>query len=95
MLVRIGDLRVCKDCKVFPSEVSFSQHRLLALDIHIKKRPRSTKMAIITRILWKNLYGEAAKAFRVKVIEGVTPEVEGTSRTHIGRKESWWLTKEV
>ncbi|GKD07239.1 kinesin light chain-related protein 3, partial [Tanacetum coccineum] len=77
MLVRRGDLRLCKDCKVFPGEVCFSQHRLLALDIHIKRRPRSTEMAVKPRILWKNLYGEAVEAFRARVIEGVTPEAEG------------------
>ncbi|GJS99652.1 stress-induced protein [Tanacetum coccineum] len=125
MLVRKGDLRVCKDCKVFLGEVCFSQHRLLALDIHIKRRPCSTKMVVKLRILWKNLHGKATEAFRARVTKGVTPEVEGrtvadaeqtwnklantireatketigvvagTSRTHIGRRESWWLTEEV
>ncbi|GJZ48687.1 methylcrotonoyl-CoA carboxylase subunit alpha [Tanacetum coccineum] len=125
MLVRRGDLRVCKDCKVFPGEVCFSQHRLLALDINIKRRPSSTKMAVKPRNLWKNLHGEAAEAFRTRVIEGVTPElggrtttdaeqmwnrlantiretaketlgvVAGASRTHIGRRESWWFSEEV
>nr|GEX21080.1 hypothetical protein [Tanacetum cinerariifolium] len=37
MLVRKGDLRLCKDCKVFSGKVCFSQHKLLALDIHIKR----------------------------------------------------------
>ncbi|GJX46763.1 retrovirus-related pol polyprotein LINE-1 [Tanacetum coccineum] len=124
MLVRRGDLRVCKDCKVFLSEVCFSQHRLLALDINIKRRPRLMKMAVKPRILWKNLHGEAAEAFRTRVTEGVTPELGGRTttdaeqmwnrlantireaaketlgvvardlRTHIGRRESWWFSKE-
>ncbi|GJR03967.1 hypothetical protein Tco_0526951 [Tanacetum coccineum] len=34
-------------------------------------------------------------SFRTKVTEGVTTEVEGTSRTHISHKESWWLSDEV
>nr|GEY38319.1 hypothetical protein [Tanacetum cinerariifolium] len=76
MLVRKGDLRPCKDCKVFSGEVCFSQHRLLALYIHIKKRPRLTERAVKPRILWKNLYGEAAEAFRARVIEEVTLEEE-------------------
>ncbi|GKC01325.1 ubiquinol oxidase, mitochondrial-like protein, partial [Tanacetum coccineum] len=87
MLVRRGDLRVCKDCKVFPGEVCFSQHRLLALDINIKRRPRSTKMAVKPRILWKNLHGEAAEAFRTRVTEGVTPEVGG--RTTTDAEQMW------
>ncbi|GKD30210.1 hypothetical protein Tco_1240988 [Tanacetum coccineum] len=76
MLVRKGDLRLYKDCKVFSGEVCFSQHRLLVLDIHIKRRPRSTERAVKPRILWKNLYGEAAEDFRARVIEGVTSEEE-------------------
>ncbi|GJY75806.1 hypothetical protein Tco_0480922 [Tanacetum coccineum] len=87
MLVRKGDLRLCKDCKVFPSEVCFSQHRLLALDIHIKRRPRSSERSVKPRILWKNLYGEAAEAFRARVIEGVTPEEEDGS---VADAEQMW-----
>ncbi|GKA66042.1 leucine--tRNA ligase [Tanacetum coccineum] len=87
MLVRRGDLRVCKDNKVFPGEVCFSQHRLLALDINIKRRPRSTKMAVKPRILWKNLHGEAAEAFRTRVTEGVTPELGG--RTTTDAEQMW------
>nr|GFC79651.1 hypothetical protein [Tanacetum cinerariifolium] len=34
-------------------------------------------MAVKPRILWKNLHEEAAKAFRTRVTEGVTPEVKG------------------
>ncbi|GJW87601.1 retrovirus-related pol polyprotein LINE-1 [Tanacetum coccineum] len=87
MLVHRGDLRVCKYCKVFPGEVCFSQHRLLALDINIKRRPCSTKMAVIPRILWKNLHGEAAEAFRTRVTEGVTPELGG--RTTTDAEQMW------
>ncbi|GJW91832.1 retrovirus-related pol polyprotein LINE-1 [Tanacetum coccineum] len=76
MLVRKGDLRLCKDCKVFPGEVCFSQHRLLVLDIHIKKQPRSTERAVKPRILWKNLYSEVPEDFKARVIEGVTSEEE-------------------
>ncbi|GJY05232.1 leucine--tRNA ligase [Tanacetum coccineum] len=89
MLVRKGDLRLCKDCKVFPGEVCFSQHRLLALDIHIKRRPCSSKRSVKPRILWKNLYGEAAEAFRARVIEGVTLE-EGDGS--VADAEQMWNT---
>nr|GEY85399.1 hypothetical protein [Tanacetum cinerariifolium] len=52
---------------------------LLALDIHIKRRQRSTKRAVKPRILWKNLYGEAAEAFRARVIERISPKEEDRS----------------
>ncbi|GJS56425.1 hypothetical protein Tco_0629787 [Tanacetum coccineum] len=39
------------------------------------------------RILWKNLHGEAAEAFRTRVTEEITPVLGGwASRTHIGLK---------
>ncbi|GJR09645.1 leucine--tRNA ligase [Tanacetum coccineum] len=79
MLVGKGDLRLCKDRKVFPGKVCFSQHRLLALDIYTKRRPHSMERAVQHRILWKNLYGEAAKAFRARVMEGVTLKEEDKS----------------
>ncbi|GJU83202.1 retrovirus-related pol polyprotein LINE-1 [Tanacetum coccineum] len=50
MLVRRGDLRVCKDCKVFPGE-----------------RGGQETLGVVA----------------------------GASRTHIGRRESWWFSKEV
>ncbi|GJU94647.1 hypothetical protein Tco_1319403 [Tanacetum coccineum] len=36
----------------------------------------STERAVKPRILWENLYGEAAEDFRARVIEGVTSEEE-------------------
>ncbi|GJY16520.1 craniofacial development protein 2-like protein [Tanacetum coccineum] len=36
LLVRRGDLKACKDCRVFPREACSSQHSLLALDILFK-----------------------------------------------------------
>nr|GFA08391.1 retrovirus-related Pol polyprotein LINE-1 [Tanacetum cinerariifolium] len=34
-------------------------------------------MEVKSKILWKNLHGEAAEAFRARVTEGVTLEIEG------------------
>nr|GEZ63425.1 hypothetical protein [Tanacetum cinerariifolium] len=86
LLMRKRDLRLCKDCKVFPGEVCFSQRRLLALDIHIKRRTRSTERAAKPKILWKNLYGETAEAFRAIVIERATPEEEDS----VAKAEQMW-----
>ncbi|GKD86344.1 hypothetical protein Tco_1357498 [Tanacetum coccineum] len=58
-------------------------------------RSCTTKMEIKPRILWMNLYGEATMVLRTRVTEGVATEVEGTLRTHIGRRKSWWLSDEV
>jgi len=35
-LTRADSRRICKDCKVIPSEFLGSQHRLLVLDVEIK-----------------------------------------------------------
>ncbi|GKC08006.1 retrovirus-related pol polyprotein LINE-1 [Tanacetum coccineum] len=50
-------------------------------------RPRSTEMVVKPRILWQNLYGEAAEAFRDRVTKRVTLEVEG--RTVAGAEQMW------
>nr|XP_043611588.1 craniofacial development protein 2-like [Erigeron canadensis] len=39
-LVRKGNFRACKDCKVLPSEAGYSQHRLLVIDLLLSRRAR-------------------------------------------------------
>nr|GEY09675.1 hypothetical protein [Tanacetum cinerariifolium] len=96
MLVRKGDLRLCKYYKVFPAEVCFSQHRLLALDIHIKRRPRLTERAVKPESCGKT---STVKRRRLSELEKAAKEtlgvVAGTLRTRIGRKKSWWISDEV
>ncbi|GJV39828.1 cytochrome P450 98A2-like protein [Tanacetum coccineum] len=55
-----GDLKACKDCKVFPREACSSQHRLLAMDTLFKRVQRRRVGSAASRILWKNLNGEAS-----------------------------------
>ncbi|PWA87966.1 hypothetical protein CTI12_AA123880 [Artemisia annua] len=74
LLVRRRDLRVCRDCRVFPSEVCSSQHKLLALDALFERRhPRRVAIGW-PRILWKNLNGEVAELFRGKVLERLSTQ---------------------
>ncbi|XP_016555381.2 craniofacial development protein 2-like [Capsicum annuum] len=40
LLLRKGDRVLCKDCKVIPSEHLSTQHRLLVMDLSIKKRKK-------------------------------------------------------
>ncbi|GKB67324.1 protein kinase, ATP binding site-containing protein [Tanacetum coccineum] len=42
----------------------------------LSRRPRSSERSVKPRILWKNLYGEAAEAFRARVIEGSVADAE-------------------
>ncbi|GKA90837.1 retrovirus-related pol polyprotein LINE-1 [Tanacetum coccineum] len=74
-----GDLKACKDCKVFPGEACSSQHRLLAMDTLFKRAQRRRVRSAAPRILWKNLNGDAAEAFRSRVSEGVSAKIEAIS----------------
>nr|GEY68845.1 hypothetical protein [Tanacetum cinerariifolium] len=76
LLVRKRDLKACKDCRVFPREACSSQHNLLALDILFKSVQPRMDGSPLSRILWKNLSGDATEAFRSKVAEGVSTRVE-------------------
>ncbi|GJY31891.1 craniofacial development protein 2-like protein [Tanacetum coccineum] len=76
MLVRKGDLRLCKDCKVFPGEGVTPEEKMETV---------AGRKANVEYTGKHDHIKEAAKE-----ILGV---VAGTSRTHIGRKESWCLRK--
>ncbi|GJV69187.1 retrovirus-related pol polyprotein LINE-1 [Tanacetum coccineum] len=79
LLVRQGDRKACKDCKVFPGEACSSQHRLLAMDTLFKRVQRRRVGSAAPRILWKNLNGDVTEAFRSRVSEGVSAQIEAIS----------------
>ncbi|GJX91663.1 craniofacial development protein 2-like protein [Tanacetum coccineum] len=64
LLVHRGDLRACKDCRAFPSEACSSQHRLVTLDVLFERQRQRRVETGRTRIMWKNLNGEAVETFR-------------------------------
>nr|GEZ49116.1 P-loop containing nucleoside triphosphate hydrolases superfamily protein [Tanacetum cinerariifolium] len=72
----LGELKACKDCRVFPREACSSQHSLLALDIPFKRVQRRREGSALPRILWKKLMGDATEEFRYRVAEGVSTRVE-------------------
>nr|GEU95336.1 ARID DNA-binding domain-containing protein [Tanacetum cinerariifolium] len=83
-IVQKGDLKACKDCRVFPREACSSQHNLLALDIMFKSVQRWKEGSALTTIF---IIKDARKdTLRVAI---------GTSKTHRARRESWWLCEEV
>ncbi|GJS02084.1 retrovirus-related pol polyprotein LINE-1 [Tanacetum coccineum] len=53
-----GDLKACKDYKVFLGEACSSQHRFLAMDTLFKRVQRRRVGSTTSRILWKNLNGD-------------------------------------
>ncbi|GKE47080.1 craniofacial development protein 2, partial [Tanacetum coccineum] len=89
LLVRRGDLKACKDCRVFPREACSSQHSLLALDILFKSVQRKREGSALPRILWKNLMGDATEAFKSRVPKGVSTWVEALAACDA---DSMWNT---
>ncbi|GJU80722.1 hypothetical protein Tco_1283087 [Tanacetum coccineum] len=73
--LRRGDLRACKDCRVFPGEACSSQHRLVALDALSDRQRHMRVMMGTPRIFRKNLYEDAVKTFRARVIDGLSARV--------------------
>ncbi|GJZ31126.1 retrovirus-related pol polyprotein LINE-1 [Tanacetum coccineum] len=95
LLVRRGDLKACKDCKVFPGEACSSQHRLLALDTLFKSIKRRREVSAVPRILWKNLKGDATEDIIKDAAKDTIGVAIGSSKTHTAHRESWWLCEEV
>nr|GEW98064.1 hypothetical protein [Tanacetum cinerariifolium] len=65
------------------------QHRLLAMDTLFKRVQRMRVRSAAPRILWKNLNGDVAEAFRPRVSKGVTTQIEAISASDA---DSMWNT---
>ncbi|KAM2890269.1 hypothetical protein COP2_008711 [Malus domestica] len=68
LLMRKGDRITCKDCKVIPGESVANQHRLLVMDVHIKRVRQKNKTWKCPRTRWWNLKEEKQVIFKEKVI---------------------------
>ncbi|XP_047256149.1 uncharacterized protein LOC124888908 [Capsicum annuum] len=55
LLLRKGDRVMCKDCKVIPSENLATQHRLLVMDLGIKKGKKRWGVEGRPRVKWGGL----------------------------------------
>ena len=55
LLLRKGDRALCKDCKVIPRENLSTQHRLLVMDLGIKKNRKRRSKESRPRIKWGGL----------------------------------------
>ena len=77
LLMRKGDRITCKDCKVIPREGLANQHRLLVMDVHIKKERKKNKTLKCPRTRWWDLKGEKQAIFKEKVITQCVSDREG------------------
>ncbi|XP_071695280.1 uncharacterized protein [Rutidosis leptorrhynchoides] len=81
LLLRKGELRTCRDCKVLPFLTCSSQHRLLVMDLVTRGRVGRRARAVQPRILWKNLYGANAETFRAIVVNRLSVEEDYVAPT--------------
>ncbi|XP_071713345.1 uncharacterized protein [Rutidosis leptorrhynchoides] len=79
LLLRKGDLRSCGDCKALTDLTCSSQHRLLVMDLVLRRRVTKNVRPVQPKILWKKLNGEKAETFKTLVVERVEAEVEMSS----------------
>ncbi|XP_071728508.1 uncharacterized protein [Rutidosis leptorrhynchoides] len=76
LLLRKGDLRACRDCRVLATWTCSTQHRLLVMDLVLQRRVTRSARTFQPRILWKKLNGEKAETFKALVLERVEAGVE-------------------
>ena len=82
-LMRKCDLRACTDCKVLLDEGCSSQHKLLVMNIFVRRCAQASKRIVKSRILWKNLTGVMVETFRTRVTKRVTIKVEDITHDNV------------
>ncbi|XP_071689203.1 uncharacterized protein [Rutidosis leptorrhynchoides] len=87
LLLRKGDLRTCRDRKALTDLTCSSQHRLLVMDLVLKRRVTKSVRPVQPKILWKKLNGEKAETFKTLVVERVKADVEMISHDDV---EKMW-----
>ncbi|XP_071708296.1 uncharacterized protein [Rutidosis leptorrhynchoides] len=76
LLLRKGDLRACRDCRVLTTWTCSNQHILLVMDLVLQRRATRSARPVQPRIIWKNLNGVIAETFKVSVLERVEAGVK-------------------
>ncbi|XP_071687436.1 uncharacterized protein [Rutidosis leptorrhynchoides] len=79
LLLFKGDLRTRGDCKALTDLTCSSQHRLLVMDLVLRRWVTKSVRPVQPKILWKKLNGEKAETFKTLVIERVEAELEMSS----------------
>ncbi|XP_071740786.1 uncharacterized protein [Rutidosis leptorrhynchoides] len=105
LLLRKGELRTCKDCKVLPALTCSSHHRLLVMDLVTWGRVGRRARVVQHRILWKNLHGATVETFRATVADRLSVEGDNVAHTDVDQiwnrmastireveKEALWVT---
>ncbi|KAG5632730.1 hypothetical protein H5410_004447 [Solanum commersonii] len=88
LLLRKGDRGLVKDCKVIPSEDCTTQHKLLVMDLVIKRDRRKKIVADRPRIKWGGLTPDLSRELGEK-LSGMGAWV-GYRGKFGGHKGDWW-----
>ena len=76
-LIRKSDRKLCTNCKVIPGESLTTQHRVLVMDVHVKRRIERNSRKTSPKIRWWQLKGEPQKSFQREMLEKEVWEVQG------------------
>ena len=68
-LIRKADRVFCKDCKVIPGESLAPQHRILVMDLSIRRGERKSARHNLTKIKWWKLKGEVREEFKKRLLK--------------------------
>lgn len=81
LLLRRADRSVCEDCKVIPSEVLTTQHKLLVMDLVIKGGKVRKKRKGMSKIRWWTLNKDNMSVLDEKVSDCGGWETEGDANS--------------
>ncbi|XP_076957406.1 uncharacterized protein LOC143632874 [Bidens hawaiensis] len=79
LLLRQGDRRWWKDCKVIPGETVVTQHRLLVADIGFRNKLTKRERKCAPRIKWGNLKDGMIPLFKDRLISSNLFRLDGDS----------------
>jgi len=69
-LIRKSDRNICLDCKVIPGESLTTEHRIMVMDVRVKRRARRRSHSGPPGIKWWHLKGVKQRIFQHKMLEG-------------------------
>ncbi|XP_076940755.1 uncharacterized protein LOC143610061 [Bidens hawaiensis] len=79
LLMRQGDRRWWKDCKVIPGETVVAQHRLLVADIGFRNKLTERARKFRPRIRWGALKDDNLSLFKDKLVSSTLVQLDGDS----------------
>ena len=67
------------DCKVIPGESLTTQHRVMVMDVRVKRRAKRRIHSGAPQIKWWHLKSEKQRIFQQRILEGGLREPHGSA----------------